>query len=343
MHLSLRIALGAMAVTALLAGSAEARITRIEIAKTEPAFGGMSFGTVGPYERLTGKAFGEVDPKAPGNAIIQDIKLAPKNARGMVEYVTDIDILRPVNESKSNGILFFNIVNRGNKGGLSLFNANVPGGAADNNNLVNPGDGFLERKGYTIIWFGWQADVLPGVGRMTMSVPVAHNSDGSAITGIVRSELLSRIPTNTLTLSSGWFSANSTAYPTVSTDNRTPLADGFLPTLTVRRRQQDPRISIPNTEWSFGTCGQNGAPQIPSATQICYPAGFKPSQLYELTYRAKDPLILGLGFAVTRDLGTFLRSVSKRRRRYREPGSNPECAHDCHGTVAKRAIHPHVH
>ena len=64
----------------------------------------------------------------------------------MVEYVTDIDILRPVNRSKSNGILFFNIVNRGNKGGLQLFNAGVPGGAADNNNLANPGDGFLLRK-----------------------------------------------------------------------------------------------------------------------------------------------------------------------------------------------------
>jgi hypothetical protein len=165
-------------MAALLAISAEARITRIQIAKTEPAFGGISFGTVGPYERLTGKAFGEVDPKAPGNALIQDIQLAPKNARGMVEYVTDIDIVRPVDLSKSNGILFFNIVNRGNKGGLPLFNANVPGQVADINNLVNAGDGFMERKGYTMIWFGWQADILPGGGRMTISVPVARNPDG---------------------------------------------------------------------------------------------------------------------------------------------------------------------
>jgi len=311
MHLSLRNAIVAMAIMALLASSAEARITRIQITKTEPAFGGMSFGTVGAYERLTGKAYGEVDPKSPGNALIQDIQLAPKNARGMVEYVTDIDILRPVNRSKSNGILFFNIINRGNKGGLPLFNANITGGGADVNNLANPGDGFLQRSGYTLIWFGWQPDVLPGGGRMTMSVPVAHNSDGSAITGIVRSELLSRTPTDTLTLSSGWFNAGSAAYPAVSTDNRAALSDGFLPTLTVRPRQQDPRTTIPNTEWSFGTCGQNGAPPTPSATQICYPAGFKPGHLYELTYRAKDPLVLGLGFAATRDLGTFLRSTGK--------------------------------
>src|ERR1700733_7192989 len=226
MKLSFRIALCAMVTSAILSGPAEARITRIQIVKTEPACAGMSFGTVGPYERLTGKAYGEVDPKAPGNTIIQDIKLAPKNARGMVEYVTDIDILRPVNRSKSNRVLFFNIVNRGNKGGLQLFNASVSGGAPDVNNLANPGDGFLMRSGYTMVWFGWQADVVPGAGRMSISVPVAHNPDGSEITGIVRSELISQTPTNTLSLANGWFTANSAPYPTVSTDNRAPLADG---------------------------------------------------------------------------------------------------------------------
>ncbi len=309
MYLSLRTAFGAMAIAALLVGPAEARITRVQIAKTEPAFGGATFGSVGAYERLTGKAFGEVDPKLPQSAIIQDIQLAPKNSRGMVEYVIDIDILRPADRSKSNGILFFNITNRGNKGGLSLFNANVPGGSA--NNLTNPGDGFLLRKGYTIIWFGWQADVLPGNGRMTMSVPVAHNPDGSWITGIVSSELLTLAPTNTLTLSSGWFSGGSSPYPSVSTDNRAPLSDGFLPKLTIRRRQQDPRVPIPNTEWSFAACAQSGEPPVPSATQICFPAGFKPGELYEITYRAKDPLVLGLGFAATRDLGAFLKAATK--------------------------------
>src|SRR5580658_863604 len=101
--------LAAVAGTAALAtATAEARITRIEIAKTEPAFAGASFGAAGTYERLTGRAFGEVDPRSPANAGIQDISLAPRNARGMVEYVTDIDIVRPADRSKSNGVLFFN-------------------------------------------------------------------------------------------------------------------------------------------------------------------------------------------------------------------------------------------
>jgi hypothetical protein len=85
--------LAAVAGTAALAtATAEARITRIEIAKTGPAFAGASFGAAGTYERLTGQAFGEVDPRAPANAGIQDISLAPRNARGMIEYATDLPL-----------------------------------------------------------------------------------------------------------------------------------------------------------------------------------------------------------------------------------------------------------
>ena len=170
------------AVAVLVTGTAQARITRIEIQKTEPAFAGRVFGAAGTYERVIGKAFGEVDPLAPANATIQDIALAPRNAKGMVEYVTDIDILRPAERSKGNGILFFNIHNRGNKGGIGLFNADVPANLAGINSLTDAGDGFMQRQGYTIIWFGWQADVLPGNNRLTMAVPVAHNPDGSPLT-----------------------------------------------------------------------------------------------------------------------------------------------------------------
>src|SRR5271170_975549 len=190
--------------------TAEARITRIEIAKTEPAFAGASFGAAGTFERLTGKAYGEVDPRAAANARIQDISLAPRNAGGMVEYVTDIDIVRPADRSKGNGVLFFNIVNRGNKGGLTLFNADARGTLADANGLTTAGDGYMQRQGYTMIWFGWQPDVATGNNRATMTVPVARNPDGSAITGIVRSVLVTTTPTTTLNLSSGWFTALAT-------------------------------------------------------------------------------------------------------------------------------------
>ena len=278
--------------TVLCAAPSEARITRIEITKVEPAFEGKQFGPVGTYERVIGRAYGEVDPDLPANAIIQDISLAPKNARGAVEYVTDIDILRPADRSKGNGILFFNVVNRGNKGGL--FNADIPFGfpqnIADNNALKVVGDGFMMKQGYTLVWFGWQGDILPENNRMTLTVPVAKNPDGSAITGVVRGEMIVQVPAKTLNLSSGWFTGlNHSSYPTASVDNRTPLADGFLPSLTVRSKEQDPRVPIANTEWSFGVCPEGGS-VVPGDRQICFPSGFQPGRIYELIYRARTRL-----------------------------------------------------
>lgn len=298
-------------VLAAAATPALARITRIEIAKVEPAFGGQAWGDIGAYERVTGKAYGEVDPRDPANAVIQDIKLAPVNARGMVEYVTDIDILRPKDQGKGNGVLFIEVLNRGRKLSFGYFHIGSGGNEAELNALARPGDGFLMRKGYTIAWLGWQADMLPGAGRLMLDVPVAKNKDGSPITGTVRSEFAPQADTKVQNLSSGWFTGMThRSYPTVETDNRKPLADGFIPTLTVRGKEQEPRVRIPNAQWSFGNCPDGGAAQV-NDTQVCLPDGFKVGKLYELIYRAKDPLVMGLGYAAVRDVGTFLRNEPK--------------------------------
>src|SRR4030088_3120293 len=108
------LALAASAVFAV--PLAEARITKIEIKSTEsPTFEGRIFGAVGAYEKLRGKAFGEVDPRDPRNAVITDIELAPRNARGMVEYSMDIYILKPLNLRQGNRKLFVEVNNRGGK------------------------------------------------------------------------------------------------------------------------------------------------------------------------------------------------------------------------------------
>ncbi len=298
--------LWAASALCLIGAPAQARIVKLDITRTEPAFGGASFGAAGTYERVIGRAFGEVDPKSASNSGIQDIALAPRNARGMVEYSTDIDIIRPMDPKKSNNVLLFNILNRGNKGAVPLFNADVEGGPAITNKMEKAGDGWLQREGYTTIWFGWQADVLPGADRMLFKVPAARNPDGSRLAGVMRTELVVQAPATTLNLSSGWFTGMTHAsYPTENTDNTAKLEGGFLPTLTVRARQGGPRTTIANSEWRFGGC------DAANDTQICLPAGFKPGQLYELVYRARDPLVMGLGFAVARDLGTFLQHAAK--------------------------------
>ena len=78
-------------------------ITRIEIITTQsPTFGAQSFGTVGAYEKILAKAYGQLDPLNRRNALIKDIELAPRNAEGMVEYSVDLHILKPIDMAKSN-------------------------------------------------------------------------------------------------------------------------------------------------------------------------------------------------------------------------------------------------
>jgi len=313
-----RIALSMVALSLALAPRAQARITRI-VVTTTPAFEGKSFGNVGTFDKVVGTAFGEVDPRDPRNAIIQDIELAPRNARGMVEYSADVFVIKPHDMTKGNRVLFYNVHNRGNKGGLNTFNLGVQGTAACGaNDPVSAGDGFLQNAGFTIIWSGWQPDVLPGNCRITGKVPVARNRDGSPITGTVRSELklgpgaTGTPPTFVLNLSSGHFTGLSHApYATVSTDNRKPLADGFVPTLTKRLHVDDPRVPVPNDQWFFASSCTGTGGVVASETQICLPAGFQPGVLYELIYRAKDPAVLALGWAGMRDLMSFFKHARK--------------------------------
>ena len=309
-----RVGIGVAALAFMMA-EADARITHIEITKTEPAFGGQSFGDTGAYERLAGRATGELDPADPANSGIQDINLAPRNARGMVEYVTNIELLKPADMARGNRILFFEVNNRGNKLAPGSFNVGVAGGVADRNALSSAGDGWLMRAGYTMVWFGWEMDARPGLNRIGMPPIIAHNHDGSPVTGLVRSEIITPVQATSVPISLSQQIQNYPidsydSYPTANLDNTAPFADGFLPTLTVRAREQDPREPIPNSAWSFGACGQDGA-LTPDERHLCYRDGFKPGHLYELIYRAKDPTVGGLGFAAARDLGAFLRNSDK--------------------------------
>jgi hypothetical protein len=267
-----RFTIGVAAVACMTA-DADARITHLEITKTEPAFGAQSFGDAGAYEHLTGRVTGELDPADPANSGIQDVNLAPRNARGMVEYVTNIELLKPVDMARGNRILFFEANNRGNKLAPGSFNAGVMAGVADRNALSSPGDGWLMRQGYTMVRFGWEMDVRPGMSRIGMPPIVAHDHDGSAITGIVRSEIITPVPATSVPISLSQQIQNYPidsydSYPTASVDNSAPFADGFLPTLTVRAREQDPREPIPNSAWSFGTCEEGAAP-TPDEKHVC--------------------------------------------------------------------------
>ena len=270
---------------------AEARITRIVIQnRTSPAFGGASFGVVGQYEQLTGVAFGEVNPKDPLNAVITDIELAPRNSRGNVEYSMDFAITKPLDMSRGNKTLLYDVPNRGNIRSPEL---NIGG------NATNVGDGFLQREGYTLVDSGWEGDLTTG---LRISLPVAKRRDGREIRGRVRAEYILGSPANTQDVT------EPPAYEAISTDNSRS-------TLTRRVHQNDPRELIPNSQWAFADCTSVPFPGVPDPSKVCLQGGFDTNHIYELLYTAKNPMVMGLGFAATRDFISFLRSGNRDRHR----------------------------
>jgi Alpha/beta hydrolase domain len=283
--------MGAILVLTLgLATRANADITRIVITTIEsPTFEGVSFGEVGQYEKVRMRAFGEVDSNDPRNAVIADIQLAPRNARGMVEYSMDVFFLKPIVLANGNHRLLYYMNNRGGLdsplfpsiGVLSVFNDGS--GGNDPTTATHAGNGFLMRQGYTIVSSGWDAGVAPGGNRLTISVPVAKNLDGSPIAGPSLEEL---VIDNATTVTAGL------TYPAATLDKSQT-------SLTVRVHYNDPPVTIPASGWEY----------VNNRTIRLLPAGtpFTQGRLYEFTYPARDPLVAGLGFAATRDLAAFLR------------------------------------
>lgn len=269
---------------------ARAGLVNIVINTRGPAYGGASFGSVGPYEDLAGTAFYELDPNDPVNEVITDIKLAPRNARGLVEFSADIEILKPVDMSKSNGVLLYEDVNRGNKNSTSF---NIGGSA------TKLGDAFLENHGYTMAWAGWEGDITSGIG---IKLPVARHRDGSAITGRVRAEYIMNAATSTVDVTA------PPAYEAVSTDNSGA-------TLTMRVHQNDARVEIPRDSWRFADCSATAFPGVPSTLKVCLKGNFDSNHIYELLYTAKNPTVTGAGFAAARDFISFLRNNNHRRDR----------------------------
>jgi hypothetical protein len=267
----------------VLACPLQARITKLVITKSEPYLDGKAIGDRGSFIKISGQAFGEVDPSNPLNSIIQDIQLAPGNEHGYVEYISDFIIVRPADISKSNGLLFLSLPNRGN---------------------VFPADEALLARGYVYFWCGWQGDVVAGNNRLIMKVPYAGNN-GEPVTGILRQEYQVSAPVNTLILSSGVFTGQThRSYPAVNMENTDC-------SLTKRVHESDERISIPNSEWAFSDCSRVKFPGIRSNSRISVKDGFEPNYIYELIYTAMDPLVLGLGFAAIRDFSSFLKTSLK--------------------------------
>lgn len=281
----------ALIAGALAAAPADARVTRIVIDQETAIAGG--------YTQLTGRAFGELDPTDPLNAIIHDIDLA-KNASGKVEYIASFRIRKPPTPS---GLLWHDVPNRGG-------NVNLP---ADS---IAAGD--------TQLLSGWQGDnsgntrlpanveclppytapcAAPAFSNHYVKVPIAVNADGSPVTGLVLGRILNASGVN--------------SRPIIVHSNPLPYRPATLDTsqatLVVREHETIEGVvtgetTVPPGDWAWASCSAaNPFPGTPDPTQICVKGGFIPARVYQVVFTAKDPYVLGVGFAAWRDVGSFFK------------------------------------
>ncbi len=286
-----RLAISALVLAAACVSPAAAKVEQIEILSRQPFAAGTAFGSAGAYEKLRGRAWFALDPNAPANAPIADLKLAPRNNRGLVIFSSDFLMLRPVDAARGNGMLLYEVNNRGGIGMLGQLNE-APYSRNDPATSVDAGNGFLFRQGFTMVWSGWAVDVaaVPGDNRLVLTAPVATDA-GVPITGKVAYDLTVDTPRGTAR-----FTGNlGTAYP---------LADDGASdaTLTERDRPDGGRRPIARSAWSFVVPGGGGP-----ATEIRLAGGFKPGRIYQLVYTARDPIVVALGMAGIRDLMSHLR------------------------------------
>ena len=251
--------------------SPSAALLHIDVQERSPVLGGRSFGSTGPYEHIKGKARFAVDPRNARNRDIVDIRFAPRNKKGLVEFSADVDILRPVDVAKGNHTVLFEVVNRGSRRMLATFNR-----ARGSQNPSTPeqfGDGMLMKQGYTLVWLGWQADVPRRDGFMRLYAPAAVGQKG-----LVRAEHTPERPVTAIPLGD----SNHVPYPVVESE---PV------TVTVRDEIEGSRETIPQSDWTLDRAG---------FIRLHYPA--TPGRIYEVIYTSKDPLVAGLGLAAIRDL-----------------------------------------
>lgn len=283
--------LSAAGLAATLAAPVQARVTRIVIDEQKPL--AKADGQTIEYEQLSGRAFGELDPRDPLNALIQDIELG-KDKDGKVRYTASFVLTRPKNMNQASGLLWHDVPNRGRSVLIAVAERNK-----GDIGLASAWQG--DNAGNTVV-----RDDMKAEAAHWLRVPVARNPDGSAVTGRVFGRIVNRsgVASQPLLVQS-----NPLPYKPASLDSAQDvlvMRDGE----TTDGKVINERI-VPRSDWAWAKCtAATPFPGTPDPTQICVKGGFDAAKLYQVSFTAKDPYVLGVGFAAWRDVGEFFKTAA---------------------------------
>ena len=264
--------------------------TRLEITSQRPFAEGQPFGEVGPYTQVDGTVHFAVDPLHPANETIADITLAPRNGQGQVEFSADFRILSPDDPRKGNRKLLLDVLNRGKA--LALRNINSAPDIAPDAPL-DPGNGFLMRQGYTVVWCGWQHDVPDLPGLLRINVPDAVE-DGKPVSG----RIVVTFQPNAAVQSQYLSDRMHRAYPANKLED-------WESVMTVQDDEDAREHVIPRKQWWFGRLEEGRL--IPDPCYVHLDGGFQPGKVYQVIYTTTGAPVTGLGLLATRDIASYLR------------------------------------
>ena len=284
-------------------------VDQFQVVSSVDAFGGATpAGAAGPYVVISGIVHGKLDPKNPDNAGIVDLAGAPVDSTGMVNYTTDVVILRPKSASNARRVLFYDVVNRGNKIGQASF---VGGGALNTGAAPLANFPSILTRGYTVVWSGWQGSIAQSGNGATAAIgttfPIASNANGSAITGLSREEFIPDY-------AGGSPTTIPLSYPPALSTDLSEVTFTARQSWLNSSGQPDYAVpSVPVTTWSY-VAGANGSYSVSFTPPALVPnaagAMVAPDAgtIYSFVYRASKPMVNGIGFAAVRDLISFLKT-----------------------------------
>ncbi len=283
-----------LAASFLIPAIVSAEVIKVEITSREVISDLPELIHIGPYEVLKGIIYLEVDPGHPANQQIVDLKQAPRNGRGKIEFSTEFELHKPVNADRGNHRLMYFVNNRGNKLGNWHFNH-------------ESGKDWLYSHGYSYLWCGWNCDVIESDRLLNIDVPMI-TENGKPVTGRIYCEIISFSDDVTYSQPLVW--GGSTAYPPVTMENDHA-------SLSKRQYRGEEPAAIPRDGWSFARLEKGRVISDPGYLYI--KEGFTPGWLYDLVYTGKDPKVTGLGLTAIRDVVSFFKYEKVDREKFANP------------------------
>jgi len=282
--------LAGLLMIVLLPALARAELVRVDIRSRADVLNGEAFGAAGAYEKIWGTAHFALDPAHARNQVIADLALAPRGADGRVAFTSDVFILKPKDPARGNGVVFFDVVNRGRFRLLSTFSNAAP--ADDPTERAHFGDASLLHAGYTLVAVGWQFDVPEALIGVQAPIPTEQ---GRPIRGWLREWF---VPDQAAP-SFNWTGGNATkGYLPIDLDNPEYR-------LTAREGMFAARRLLPRSSWRFGRTVDGRFVADPN--HLTLEGGFQPGLTYELAFESQNPPVAGVGLAAVRDLAAAMK------------------------------------